>query len=72
MRNTRVFLITGIIFAIPACSMESLQRAGYDSLQTIRELQCQKDLSKDLLSECLKRDSYETYQRKMKELETSQ
>ncbi len=68
MRNAHVFLLAGIIFTIQACSTESLKRTGYETLQNIQQQQCQGDLS----SECPKRDSYDTYQRKLKDLENSQ
>ena len=68
MRNTCVFLLTGIIFIIPACSTETLKRAGYETLQNVQEQQCQKELSSD----CPERESYEAYQGKIKDLEKSE
>lgn len=68
MRSTRVILLTGIIFTSHACSMESLKRTGFEIVQNIQAQQCQNDLS----SECPRRESYEAYQTKIKDLETSQ
>lgn len=51
MRNPRIFLLTGFIFAISACNMSSLKRTGYETLQNIPEEQCRKDLSWNAQSE---------------------
>lgn len=63
MNKLRVLVLAGVIVSIPACSAESLKRTGYETLQNIQETQCEKDLS----AECPERESYEAYQRKIKE-----
>ncbi len=66
MRNTLVLLLTVIVITIPACSKESLKRTGYKTLQNIQEQKCQRNSS-----ECPEQESYDNYQRKRQELETS-
>ena len=61
MKIAYICLFTGLIIAISACSTGSLKRTGYETLQNIGEMQCQKELS----SECQKRESYDAYQRKL-------
>jgi hypothetical protein len=67
MLKTRVLLVAGVILMASACSTESAKRTGYETLQNMREQECQKDLT----SECEKRESYEAYQRNKKEVEES-
>ncbi len=67
MKPVRVLLFIGIIFILSACSMASLKRTGYETLQNAQAQQCQKDLN----SECPKRESYEAYQEKIKGFETT-
>jgi len=65
MINIRVLLLISIIITISACSKESLKRAGYETLQNIQQLECQKNLA----LECSERESFDTYQRKIEENE---
>lgn len=66
MRKARVFLLVGIVCLMPACSREAVKRTGYETLQNIKEQQCEKDLS----SECPERESYDAYQKEKKALES--
>lgn len=57
-----------VIAALTAgCSSESAKRTAYETLQNVRQQECMKNPSAD----CGKRDSYDDYQRKRKELEPS-
>jgi hypothetical protein len=67
MRNIPVLLLTVIVFTIPACSKESLKRSGYKTLQNIQEQKCKKNPA----TECPEQESYDNYQRKKQEIETS-
>ena len=67
MRNTLVLLLTVIVITIPACSKESLKRIGYNTLQNIQKQKCRRNPE----TECPEQASYENYQRKRQELETS-
>jgi hypothetical protein len=68
MKITNIYLLDGLVVSIPGCSIESLKRTSYESLQNIGEMQCQKELS----SECQKRESYDDYQKKRKIIESPQ
>ena len=58
-----------VIIALTAgCSSESAKRVAYETMQNARQQECLKNLSSD----CPKRESYEDYQRKRKELEPSE
>jgi len=63
MKNTHAFFLFGLIFTISACSMESLKRTGYETLQNIQKQQCQKELA----SECPGQETYEVYQKEIKD-----
>lgn len=65
MKNARRILITAMIFMTPACSFDSLKRTGFEAVQNIGEQQCEKDLSSD----CPQRESYESYQAKLSDLQ---
>jgi hypothetical protein len=67
MKNISAHLIALSIIVVCGCSSESLKRIGYETLQNIKEQQCQKDLT----SECPERESYENYQSTRKEAEGS-
>ena len=51
------------IAILQGCSRESAKRTAFETLQNIREQQCEQDLS----GECPPRESYADYQRKRKE-----
>jgi hypothetical protein len=50
---------------VSGCSSETAKRTAYETLQNIHEQDCLKNPQ----TECEKRESYEDYQRKRKELE---
>jgi len=62
-----VTLLVVIIVLASACSTGSSKRLAYETLQNIREQECQKDRSSD----CQSRESYDAYQRKRIALEPS-
>jgi len=51
------------IAALQGCSSESAKRTAFETLQNMREQQCERDLS----GRCPPRESYADYQRKRKE-----
>ena len=63
--NVHALLLTSIVFSISACSSESLKRTGYETLQNVQQLECQEDVR----LECPERESYDSYQNKMKDSE---
>jgi hypothetical protein len=58
-----------IVALASGCSSETAKRTAFETLQNVREQECLKNRS---ASDCGKRDSYDDYQRKRKELEPSQ
>jgi hypothetical protein len=60
-------LLATLLTAVCGCSTESWKRTGYETLQNIKQQQCEKNLSK----ECEERKSYDTYQREIEEAETN-
>jgi uncharacterized protein YceK len=68
MANFVRVLCLAIIVLVSGCSSESAKRTAYETLQNVRQQECLKNLSSD----CEKRESYEDYQRKRKELEPSE
>jgi hypothetical protein len=62
-------LCLAIALLVSGCSSEAAKRTAYETLQNVREQECLKNPS---ASECGKRDSYDDYQRKRKEVEQSQ
>jgi hypothetical protein len=62
--NTYTFmLIMALLLFVQACSSETVKRTSFETLQNMREQQCEKDLS----GNCPKRLSYDDYQRKIKQ-----
>ena len=57
-----------IVVLTAGCSADTAKRTAYETLQNVREQECLKNPSAE---SCGKRDSYEDYQRKRKELEPS-
>ena len=57
-----------IVSVTTSCSKDSLKRTSYETLKNIHEQQCQKDLSSD----CPERESYDAYQRKIRDHEKDQ
>lgn len=58
-------LCLATIVLVSGCSSESAKRTAYETLQNVHRQECLKNLSSD----CEKRESYEDYERKRKELE---
>lgn len=65
MANFAGGLCVVIVALTAGCSSESAKRTAYETLQNVRQQKCLKNLSSD----CEKRESYEDYERKRKELE---
>ena len=67
---TRIFhaLCLVIIALSSGCSADQAKRTAYETLQNIRQRDCLEDMSPD----CGKRESYENYERKRKELDPSE
>jgi hypothetical protein len=68
MKYTRVFVFAMVIPGMIACSKESMQRTGYDTLQNVGQQQCEQDLSAD----CPERKSYDEYQEELKDSDVAQ
>ena len=62
-----VALLVVVIVMVSACSTNSSKRLAYETLQNVREQECQKDRSSD----CQSRESYDAYQTKRIALEPS-
>jgi hypothetical protein len=60
-------LLLVIIILTAGCSADTAKRTAYETLQNVHEQECLKNLASD----CEKRESYDDYQRKRKELEPS-
>jgi hypothetical protein len=54
-----------VMALVSGCSSETAKRTAYETLQNIHEQDCLKNPQ----TECEKRENYEDYQRKRKELE---
>lgn len=52
----------GVMLLIHGCSSESAKRTAFETLQNMREQQCEQDLS----GNCPQRESYDDYQRQRK------
>ncbi len=59
-------LLAIILFS--GCGTDLAKRTAYETLQNVRQQECLKNRSAD----CGKRENYEDYDRKRKELESSQ
>jgi len=69
MRATRLYplgLSLVAIFFLPGCSSDLAQRTAFETLQNVGQEDCRKLPS----TERPKRDGYDDYQRKRKELES--
>ncbi|MBI5430012.1 MAG: hypothetical protein HY938_06080 [Nitrosomonadales bacterium] len=64
MKNVIRPLGVAIVFFASGCSSDTARRTTYETLQNVRQQECLKTPSSD----CGKRESYEDYQRKRKEL----
>ena len=65
--KVRYIFLVGLFGSLIGCSGQVVKRAGYETLQNIRDIQCEKDLTAD----CPERESYEAYQRKLQDMESS-
>lgn len=61
------FVILMSFLCLSSCSSDNVKRAAYGSLENIQRQQCYKEMGNN----CEKRESYETYQDRRKELETT-
>ena len=67
MKTIIGLLFVGGILAAQGCSTETVKRAAYGSTTLYGQQQCAQEFAAD----CPEPDSYEEYQRKRKELQTS-
>ena len=56
----------GLVLFVAACSTETAKRTTFETLQNLRQQECQKNGGAD----CQKRESYDDYQRKRREATT--
>ena len=63
MKKCIFLLVAGLIVVTQGCSSESAKRLSFESLQGLREQECNKDFT----GNCPPRESYDDYQRKRKE-----
>jgi hypothetical protein len=63
----KITLLSVILGVVQACTPASLKRTAYETMENVRQQECQKDLS----SECPERQSYEDYRRDKEETEHS-
>ena len=68
MNNSARLLIVVLFALIQGCSGDAVKRTSYETLQNLREQQCDKDLS----GRCPARESYDDYQRKREKARTSE
>ena len=59
----RSYILLVLILAVIGCSAETLKRTAYETLQNVRQQDCNKQPS----IECEKRDSMEVYEDKRKQ-----
>jgi len=59
-------LLLAIIVLTSGCSGDTAKRTAYETLQNVHQQECLKDPS----LKCEKRESYEDYEHKRKELES--
>ena len=59
MNTRKCILIIAIVQLCQGCSSDEVQRAGYETLQSIEDQRC----SRDLTGECPRRKSFDDYQR---------
>ena len=63
MNRFTFILLTGLLSLLHGCSNETVKRTSFETLQNLREQQCEKDLS----GNCPAREHYSDYQRKRRE-----
>lgn len=58
MLKIYIVVVVGLVLIAGGCSKESLKRTSYETLQNVREQECNKTPSVD----CEKRERFETYE----------
>jgi len=66
MANLIRVLFLAIIALVAGCSSDTAKRTTYETLQNVRQQECMKNMSPD----CEKREYYDDYERKRKELDS--
>jgi hypothetical protein len=59
MKSALAILCLGTVVLVAACTTESAKRATFETLQNVRQQECEKNRDPD----CQKRESYDEYQR---------
>jgi len=60
------YVLFPAIIALAGCSSETVKRTTYETLQNVHQRECMKNPSAD----CEKREYYDDYERKRKELDS--
>ncbi len=68
MAGLPYILFLAIIALATGCSSDTAKRTAFETLQNVHQQECMKNPSID----CGKRESYDVYMNKRKELETSE
>jgi len=68
MNVKRFILPLAVLITMSGCSAESLKRTGFETLQSYRQVQCERDP----WSQCPQRDRYEDYQKERKKIMESE
>ncbi len=63
--NYRLLFMVSIVFVVSGCSTETWNRAGYETMQNIKYQKCTEESPEN----CTERESYESYQDKVKDAE---
>jgi hypothetical protein len=58
-------LLLVLILTVCACSTDTVKRLSYEAGQTLRQQQCQKNLS---AADCNARQSYDSYKQNLNEI----
>lgn len=66
MANLIRVLFLALIVLASGCSADMAKRTTYETLQNVRQQECMKNMSPD----CEKREYYDDYERKRKELDS--
>ncbi|MGC2046988.1 MAG: hypothetical protein WA635_00030 [Gallionella sp.] len=61
-------LVLVVVVLTAGCSADTAKRTAYETLQNVHQQECLKNPSLN----CEKRESYEDYERKRKDLESSE
>lgn len=63
----QLFIILATLL-VEGCSLATWQRVGYETVQNVKEQQCQKNLPRDKEGECQQKENYDAYQKRRTEL----